>query len=446
MTLLQSPQRRARWMRFGTAQILKRFYFCQRSLVISCSAWLPLIGGLEPKTLLPLFSWQDSQTAHELRERVFELRYPNREMDQEGADRPLVELFDELRNSPSTSAFFSALATVLLPAVRNAFEEYLDRSDPIADAPTHRFLRLALTEKHEQIATMRVWAQQELERHPEDRAEAEAWSEALREQLTELGGVSTDRAAPDLLRIPLPGGRPYTVPVKPSRDESYHVARFYWPDNVDPTLPYGESHRLQLRSAVSHLNEVWAVETGGIILSAFASVLPWEWIHDAARWTYDESRHCRMGHDRLTAWGYMPEELPLGTYIYESTAGQDPIYRLGMLFFFETKNIRHKPERVKAFQSIGDAASEHDMDFDWADETMHASYGRKWLQKLMEIRGEDPSKYKDIRDRCEQLVSAVVQTAKPDEVTELINLVNAIIAKAEGTGYESRGISEPDSS
>jgi hypothetical protein len=39
-------------MRLGTAEILKRFYFCERSLVIGCSAWLPLIGAIEPKTLL----------------------------------------------------------------------------------------------------------------------------------------------------------------------------------------------------------------------------------------------------------------------------------------------------------------------------------------------------------------------------------------------------------
>jgi hypothetical protein len=97
MTLLPGLQPRARWMRLGTAEILKRFYFCERSLVISCSAWLPLIGALEPKTLLPLFSWQNAQTAHELRERIFELRYPSRSLDEEGADQSLVELFDELR-------------------------------------------------------------------------------------------------------------------------------------------------------------------------------------------------------------------------------------------------------------------------------------------------------------------------------------------------------------
>jgi hypothetical protein len=105
-----------------------------------------------------------------------------------------------------------------------------------------------------------------------------------------------------------------------------------------------------------------------------------------------------------------------------------------MLFFFETKNIRHKPERVKAFHSIGDAASEHDMDFDWADETIHAGYGKRWLQRLLEIRGEDQSSYHQIRDRCAEMVSAVVKSARAEEVTELKVLVDAILAKAEKPG------------
>ena len=131
------------------------------------------------------------------------------------------------------------------------------------------------------------------------------------------------------------------------------IAGFYWPDIVDPLYPYGEGMQLQLRSAISHVNEVWAVEAGGVILSAFADVLPWEWIYNSARWTYDESRHCRMGYERLMAWGFDPAEIPLGTYIYESATTADvadvPTNLLGMLFFFETKNIRHKPERARLF-------------------------------------------------------------------------------------------------
>jgi len=188
--------------------------------------------------------------------------------------------------------------------------------------------------------------------------------------------------------------------------------------------------QLQLRSAISHLNEVWAIEAGGVILSFFANVLPWEWIHDSARWTYDESRHCRMGYERLMAWGFHPGEIPLGTYIYESASGEEPIYLLGMLYFFETKNIRHKSARAQLFHAYGDTLSEHDMDFDWADETMHAGYGKHWLQELLAVRGQDAEAYNQIRERCGKLVSNLVSTATPEEVTELRKVARALLAKA----------------
>jgi uncharacterized ferritin-like protein (DUF455 family) len=199
---------------------------------------------------------------------------------------------------------------------------------------------------------------------------------------------------------------------------------------VDPSFPYGEGLQLQIRSAISHLNEVWAIEAGGVILSAFADVLPWEWIHDSARWTYDESRHCRMGYERLLSWGLEPGEIPLGTYIYDSASGQDPIYRLGMLYFFETKNIRHKLTRAQLFHTYGDKLSEHDMDFDWADETIHAGYGKHWLKELLSLRGEDPGAYDQIRERCGQLVSEYVATATPTEVVDIKKVAAALMAKA----------------
>jgi uncharacterized ferritin-like protein (DUF455 family) len=227
----------------------------------------------------------------------------------------------------------------------------------------------------------------------------------------------------------LPGARTYTIPDKPARDSRFWPCRFYWPDVVDSTYPYGEGVQLQLRSAISHLNEVWAIENGGLMLSAFADVLPWEWIHNSARWTYDESRHCRMGYERLMSWGLNPAEIPLGTYIYESASGEDPIYRLGMLYFFETKNIRHKPARTQLFHAYGDSVSEHDMDFDWADETMHAGYGKHWLKELLSARGEDPAAYDQVRENCEKLVSTYVRSATPAEVSNLKEVARALIVK-----------------
>ncbi len=427
---LLSPQPRARWMRFDTAQLLKRFFFCERSLLISEAAWIPAIGLLEIKTGLARFVWQNGETAHALRDRVFELRFPSRLLEEEGADHALIELFSGVKNAPSVPAFLLGVGKVLLPALRDAYQSYLEASDSIADGPTHRFLSLALSEKAEQIRTYERWSESVISRNPEMRESAFAWTCAVADRLSSVGGVGVGPSASATATGPLPGSTPYATPHRPARDTRFWHCRFYWPDIVDPAYPYGAGMQLQLRSAISHLNEVWAIEAGGVILNAFADVLPWEWIHNSARWTYDESRHCRMGYERLMAWNLDPAEIPLGTYIYESASSEDPIYLLGMLYFFETKNIRHKPARAQLFHSYGDALSEHDMDFDWADETMHAGYGKHWLKELLAVRGQDPAAYDGVRERCEKLVTDFVKTATAEEVADIKATANALTAKA----------------
>ncbi|MFY9790829.1 MAG: DUF455 family protein [Candidatus Sulfotelmatobacter sp.] len=438
---LLTSQQRARWMRFDTAQLLKRFFFCERSLLVSEAAWIPVIAPLEIKTSLARFLWQSAETADSLRERVFELRFPSRLLEEEGTDRALIELFDAVKDSPSVPAFLLSVGKVLLPALRDAYQAYLEASDVIADGPTHRFLALALAEKAEQISAFELWIEAALSQNPEARAEADAWADEVAKRLSATGGVGV---GPPISLTPagaLPRAKAYSIPVHPARDERFWPCRFYWPDIIDPSYPYGEGMQLQLRSAISHLNEVWAVEAGGVILSAFADVLPWEWIYNSARWTYDESRHCRMGYDRLIAWGLDPAEIPLGTYIYESATTGDatdvPTNFLGMLFFFETKNIRHKPERTRLFHSYGDSLSEHDMDFDWADETLHASYGKRWLKELLALRGQDPAAYEDVRQNCEKLVTVYVGTATPTEITDLKAVTNRLLAKANRLRHSS---------
>ena len=379
---------------------------------------------------VPYYCWQNAETANDLRGRVFELRFPSRMMDHEGADRPLAAVLAEIRNAPTVAAFFTAWGNVALTALRDAYQEFLDRSDPLADAPTYRFLELSLREKEKQIATLAGWAEHESTRDLANRTLSENWITGFSNQLEALGGVGTDAAPPDVRMTPIPGSRRISVPDLPARDPRYWPCRFYWPDIIDSEFPYGEGLLLQLRSAVSHLNEVWAVEHGGIILSEFSEVLPWEWIHDAARWTYDESRHCRMGQNRLTAWGFDPAEVPLGSYIYESAKGSEPIYRLGMLYFFETKNIGRKPERTAVFKEIGDQASEHDMDFDWADETIHATYGNRWLRTLHELNPEKYPAADKIRNDCEALVKNIITSASEAEKSAIIDRADKMIQRA----------------
>jgi len=427
-SILLSTQPRARWMRLDTAQVLKRFFFCERSLLVSMAAWIPSAAPLEIKIEMARMIWQCAESAHALRNRVFELRFPSRMLEEEGPDQALIKLFGGIKDSPSASAFLMSVTEVLLPALRDSYRAYLAASDSIADGPTHRFLSLALAEKEEQIRVLQKWLPSLLSSEP--REEALDWTQNVARHLSDLGGVGIATTEAVHATAALKGSKTYSIPDKPARDPRFWPCRFYWPDVVDPSFPYGEGLQLQIRSAISHLNEVWAIEAGGVILSAFADVLPWEWIHDSARWTYDESRHCRMGYERLLSWGLERSEIPLGTYIYESASGQDPIYRLGMLYFFETKNIRHKLTRAQLFHAYGDTLSEHDMDFDWADETIHAGYGKHWLKELLSLRGEDPGAYDHIRERCGRLVSDYVNTATSMEVADIKKVAAALMAKA----------------
>lgn len=431
MAYLPGHHDRARLMRHDTAVILKRFFFVEQSLIITQAGWLAAVGPLDVKTRLPALMWQDAKTADDMRTRVFELRYPNRMMEI-GSESALMNLVNEARNAPNALAMYRSLLEVFKPALRKAYQDYGALADEIGDGPSIRFMRLAIQEKDEQIRQLTAMLPLMETYAPDEKSAADAWVAELRARLDAIGGIGLDPAEnqPES-PVEIPGRVPFALAQIPARDHRFREVCYYWPDVIDPTFPYGDGLRLQLRSAVSHLNEVWAVETGGALLHAFADELDWEFVLDAARWTYDEARHCIMGYERLRQWGYEPAELPLGTYIYQAAFEQDPIYRLGMLFYFETKNIRRKPERIRSFKEYADTVSQHDMDFDWADETIHASYGNHWLAELLKRRRMEDFDPHIIRDRCEALVKAMVDQATEADRQEIREIAAAMIAKAE---------------
>jgi uncharacterized ferritin-like protein (DUF455 family) len=426
-------------MRIDAAKILKRFFFCERSLIISQAGWLAGLASFEAKTVLPHFFWQDAMTAQAMRERVFELRFPSRLLEIDN-DAPLIATFDETIHAPSGEAFVLSLARVFKPAMLAAYQDYLQQADNLTDGPILRALRVAVQEKADQIAALTRLSGEMLKAAPERRHEAEAWVAGLSERLGQVGGVSieTEPQTPAQL-ADLPGRREFQLAEIPARDPQFHLCRYYWPDVVDPSFAYGEGLRLQLRSAVSHLNEVWAVETGGAILHAFANELEWEFIYDATRWTYDEARHARMGYERLRSWGFAPPEMPLGSHIFDSARGQSPAVRLGMLHYFETKNIGKKPKRAQAFASYQDKMSQHDMDFDWADETIHASYGKRWLDALHQAQPEWVPDLETLREQCDRLVNQEAGSALPREIEETRQIAAAMIQKAEKIGLGEIG-------
>jgi uncharacterized ferritin-like protein (DUF455 family) len=427
---LPGARDRAKHMRLDIARILKRFHFCERALIISQAGWIAGIAPMEVKLNLSRILWEDALTGDELRNRVFELRYPSRFLEI-GDDAPVVGLFQESLHAPNAAAYILALARVYKPSQLSAYHAYLNIADVIADGPSVRFITSAVRDKEHQVELLERFAREMLSSAGDaDKDAAYAWADALHRCLDEVGALGIDAPKPLTRSLTESLRKPFQFAEVPARDPQFSKVRYYWPNVVDPNFSYGEGVLLQLRSAVSHLNEVWAVETGGAILYFFADKLDWNFIVDAARWTYDEARHTQMGYERLLGWGFKPEEMPLGTYIFDSARGEPPIVRLGMLHYFETKNIGKKNDRAAAFESYHDDVSQHDMEFDWADETMHAHYGSKWLKVLQDKYPADIPDRDALHDRCDALVEKAVAEVTESDKQQIHDVAQAMIDKA----------------
>jgi len=428
--LLASSERRPTWKRVEAAELFKRFFFLEESLTRLCAAWIPAAARLGSKAALARMCWESALTADALRTRVFELKYPSRLM-QVGADKPLVDIFNVALHAPSARALFVALRTYIIPSLAEAYEGYLSVSDELVDGPGRRFIAQAVRDKRQHVEALAAITTDEPAPSSAQGNTDAVWTAQIRDLLASLGGVSLG-SIPKHMTIPdiLPSGKPYVLAQEPARDNRYYVCDFYWPDIIDPNYAYGEGLALQLRSAVSHINEVWAVETAAAILVGLADELGWEFVHDAARWLYDEARHMGMGKYRLDAWGLSSSEIPLGRYIYQACRDQDPIYRLGMLGYFETKNIGKKQQRAREFQRMGDKTSQMHMDFDWADETLHAEYGRRWLTALLERRSQPKSDWSQVLEICERLVQNRIAEATPEQSREIHEVAQHLLVRA----------------
>ena len=425
-----SPEHVA-WIRRNAAELLSRFFFLEEAITQSCAAWIPSLTRLESKAALARIAWQCAINANALRERVFELKYPSRLLHVDRGE-PVVNLFRATINAPSGIALADALRTVVIPSLAEAYRTYLAGSDDVADGPTQRFLDQAIRDKDEQCEALKSVATNEPTPNSDDRERSQEWVTQFARllnasALTSLTDSGAEMSVPEVVA---PGTR-FVLAQEPGRDDRYWICDFYWPDIVDPSYPYGEGAALQLRSAISHINEVWAVETAAAILPGLAEKLGWEFVHEAARWLYDEARHMTMGQRRLETWQFDRAEIPLGRYIYQACRDQDLIYRIGMLGYFETKNIGKKQERARAFERMGDGMSQVHMDFDWADETLHAEYGRRWLKRLLRSRELSEDRWAEVLETCEQLVSDRIAEATPAQKLEIRQVADRLVARSE---------------
>jgi len=353
----------------------RRLYRTIRETLRAMAGRICGVAGWEAKKLLARHLWLDAEHADALRSRVLELRFPRVDVDLE-VDKALLSVLVMLPSTCSDAEFLGGVYQVIKPAVLAALECYLRQSDPLDDAPSHRVLRVVVSELREQLAEFATWwAGVPLA----ERAAAAEWQAWLRDALEQAGGVfGCDSGAVLLGRAGFSDRARYVVPMLPARDPRWLPAV----TQVPPRPPRTPQEQ-QVWIAIDHVNELWACELPAAFIWHYDN-MPWSLYRDTARWAYDEMRHAMMGERRLLAYGFaVGVDVPM---VPDHWMGVCATRGLEAMLFvvhgLEQGGPKWKAQLKTELWAMGDPYSSQDCDYDWADEAGHIRYGQDWLKTL----------------------------------------------------------------
>jgi hypothetical protein len=423
------------------SSILKRFYVVERQLMRITAGWFIKTSQWDMKFQLAAEQWQAAQHADALRTRVLELRYPRRDVDKKYAP-DVMALMTEIGKAADVREYLAGVYDVLLPALVDAYEEYLSRTDPLDDAPTVYRLRHIVEDERLQIEQMRILIARIMPGEADP-----AWSDHLRRYLASIGGLSglgEQSAQPTGF-----AERPeFQIPRTTKRDERFTPMLFHLPhENKYDKAGHQAWKRIealdkrvamQVWSAISHFNEIWAAEIPASVMYELSSEI-WDFYLDLSRWMWDETRHSMMGYRAMQGWGWdIPALVPYGNALYNAQANMPAQQRLALLYFFEEGLLRSgtKQTEIKILESAGDDGSIQDMDYDWADEAIHVSYGFKWLRHLL---GDDAAGHEELKrltDEARGVLAEFVRSHKDDPGVSLAPFFDRLYDVIAGMTYD----------
>ncbi|HVO71004.1 MAG TPA: hypothetical protein VMT24_13220 [Aggregatilineaceae bacterium] len=412
----------------SASHILKRFYVAERSLMRTLAAWFVGTSQWDLKRQLSADMWQTGQHANSLRIRVLELRYPRRDVDRK-YDSDVLAFMAEVAKATDPQEFIAGVYGVVLPALLEGYQAYLRRTDLLDDAPSVYRLRHIIADQQAEIEQMQTIVARVL---PAERESDRQWQDYLRRYLNSIGrldGLGEWTAKPE--NHPCAGRLAYSVPRTVQRDARWRPSLFHLPhENKYDKAGAAAWKRIealdkrvamQVWSAISHFNEIWAGEVPASVMWDLDSE-PWDFYMDLTRWAWDETRHSTMGWRVLESWGWnVPDLFPWGCAQYRALGSVPPAQRLALLYFYEEGLLRSGTKQIelKILESAQDDGSSQDMDYDWADEAMHVNFGYTWLKHLL---GDDQAGREELRrltDEARAIMADFIEAHKDDPEAQL---------------------------
>lgn len=379
--------------------LIRRYNYVKRRLMEIASAHVASVPEWEVKGGLSLHMWLEAEHCQSFRDRVGEMRKPPLHLDRVPDDM-LKATLDEVLHARSTVELLTGIYRVVKPALDEALARHLGETNPLADHPTFRILKLIRMEDAEMIDWGQAALRALVASDPEASAEAEAWEAHVRAYLQAAGGVRGD-ARPEA-PVELPEARaaePFELRKEPVRDDRFR-------DIYNISAPFNEIYADRDRAIEERTWALMAKRLEEMVVPEWMAPIiyeaegkPWEYFVDMTRQLWDEARHSMMGEVAFVDAG-----LPFYAYPVSVTSSH------AMNTEFSTLEVHAILYAIEQSLMPGDTGKKWEaeiaresenvlatlfQDYDWADEVLHAQTGRKWLVPSLDMKGEALRSYLD---------------------------------------------------
>ena len=383
----------------ANVQGLLRLQWAERRLMQVLIAHIPSAPEWELKCALALHQWLCAQHVDSIRRRIAEMRQPAPPLDAS----PSAELdgfLDELLRSDSTPELVSGVYGVAFPALADAYRAHAQASNALVDHPTRLLVRHALVDLEEILA----WGNRALAAIDG----AATYQARGREQLENLArlfrSAGADHAQNEAtLHTRVAAPKPAFPKMHPRRDERFSGQyNFEFPPHLIYNAPDVPADERNLALLCKRTLEMDVPETIASFLTERADQ-PWEFYLDYSRQLWDEARHAMMGTVALTARGVDWSRIPLNVgFSLRLNLHATPLERQILLYAIEQSLMPGdvgKRSEYETAVAAGDELSALFHDYDWADEVLHATIGRRALKRERIAASEAMSRAREVHER-----------------------------------------------
>ena len=376
---------------------LKRYHYAFKRLHQIFTARITAEPIYELKMGFSLHAHFCAEHVTALRRRVGEMREPPLGLEIV-PDTHLEIFFDEILTAPTTEELVLGLYQKALPALKAALERHIAGTNPLVDQPSVRVCRFALIE----VGDMLKFGAQAIASLIDGNIlqPTQTWLSLLDDCLAAAGALDGSEKSGGQKISRMRSARPYQYDGRPKRDE-----RFPDPYNMGVNAEvflYDEKFPPQPKTLMMFYKRLREVDVPEMMASIITETphKPWDYYRDMTRQLWDEARHAMMGEVGFVNLGIdWPRNVMVNfTWSLALNTQLKPIERHAVLYFIEQGLM---PKNGKRFEWEVGLASHNPLsalfqDYDWADEVLHARFGRDWY--LREF--DDAKKAVQYGDEC----------------------------------------------